>query len=117
MNVDVAYAFAMQGMAFDEVQDLVAVCDDGRRQILQQFEDRAAFAQVSTSYLADHERMHHDGRTLQQVYQARIATAQVVNPDRRVDQDQADVPDRLRGAAFSAACVPPKRARRLALSR
>lgn len=65
MNVDVADALCVQGVVLDEVQNLVAICHDGGRQILQQFDDRLAFPQVSTGDLSDHERMNHDGRTLQ----------------------------------------------------
>ena len=49
--------------------------------------------------------------------QLRIAAAQVVHPHRRVDQDQDFVSARLRGAAFNAGWVPPRRARRRALPR
>lgn len=52
MNIDVPDAFAIQGVTLDEVQDFVAVRHDGRRQILQQFEDRVAFAQTATGLLS-----------------------------------------------------------------
>jgi hypothetical protein len=61
--------------------------------------------------------MDRHSRTLQQLDQPRIAPTEVIDPDLRIDQDQAGFPERLRGAVFSADCVPPNRARRLALSR
>ena len=117
MDVDVPDAFAVQGAALDELQDLVAIGHHSGRQVLQQFEYRLAVAQTSTRDLAHHERMHHDGRALKQVDKPRIATAKVIDPNGRVDQNQAGFPVRLRGAAFNAGCVPPNLARRLALSR
>lgn len=36
------------------------------RQILQQFEDRLAITQNAASNLSRHERMHQDGRSLEQ---------------------------------------------------
>ncbi len=58
-----------------------------------------------------------DVRSFQQADKLRIATAKMIDPHRRVDQDQTGIPWRLRGAAFNLGCVPPSRARRLALSR
>lgn len=49
MNVDVPDALAVQGMAFDEVQHLIALGHHRRRQILQQPEDRLAVAQAPAS--------------------------------------------------------------------
>jgi hypothetical protein len=60
--------------------------------------------------------MHHHGRALKQVEKPWIATAKVIDPHGRVDQNQAGFSARRRGAAFNAGCVPPNRARRLALS-
>lgn len=67
MNVDVPDALAVQGMTFDEVQHLDALGHHRRGQILQQPEDRLAVAQAPARDLLHHERMHHDGRTRQQV--------------------------------------------------
>jgi len=61
--------------------------------------------------------MHDDDRSFQQVDKPRIATPKVIDPNGRVDQNQTGLPRRLRGAGFKVGCVPPSRARRLALSR
>lgn len=117
MDVDIPDSFAVQGMAFDELHYLAVSGHHGSRQILQQFKKRLAVTQASASDLAHHERMHHHGRTLQQVDKPRVATAEVIDPHRSVDQDQAGRSVRLRGAAFNASWTPPIRASRLALSR
>ena len=62
-------------------------------------------------------RMHHDTAPIEQFRKSSIASAQVVHPHRRVDEDQRLIPDRLRGAALRFGCVPPSRASRFALSR
>jgi len=48
---------------------------------------------------------------------ATIGAAQMIDPHRRIDQDHGLDRCRRRGATFNAGCVPPSRARRLALSR
>src|ERR1035438_6318116 len=61
--------------------------------------------------------MHDDDRSFQQVDKSWVTTPKVIDPHGRVDQNQTGLPWRLRGAAFNVGCVPPSRARRLALSR
>ena len=60
MNIDVSDAFAIQRVTLDEVQDFVAICHDGGRQVLQQFDDRVAIAQVSTGDLTAVSYTHLD---------------------------------------------------------
>jgi hypothetical protein len=117
MNIDIPNALAMQDAVLDEPQNFVALSHHGGRQIQEQFQDRHALVQTSASNLANHKRMHHDDRSFQQVDKPRIAPAKVIDPHGRVDQNQTGLPLRLRGAAFNLGCVPPNRARRLALSR
>ena len=117
MSINIPNALAMQGMALDEPQNFVALGHRSGRQILEQFQDRHAVVQTSTSNLANHKWMHDDDRPFQQVDKPGITTAKVINPHRRVDQNQTGLAWRLRGAAFNLGCVPPSRARRLALSR
>jgi hypothetical protein len=61
--------------------------------------------------------MHDDDRSFQQIDKPCIATPKVIDPHGRVDQNQTGLRWRLRGAVFNVGCVPPNRARRLALSR
>ena len=117
VNIDIPDAFAMKDVALDELQHLVAIGHLSGRQILQQFEDRIAIAQTFASDLACHEWMHRNDRALQQVDKRRITAAKVIDPDGRVDQNQAGLSRRLRGATFNSGCAPPNRARRFALSR
>lgn len=92
MNIDIPDALAMQGMALDGLQDSVALGDSRGRQILEQFQDRRPLVQTFTRNFAGHKRMHHDARSLQQVDKSWIASAKVINPHRRVDQNQTGLP-------------------------
>jgi hypothetical protein len=117
MNIDISNAIAMQDIALAEPQNFVALGNRSARQILEQFQDRRAVVQASTSNFANHKWMHDDDRSFQQGDKPWIASAKVIDPHRRVDQNQSGLPWRLRGAAFNLGCVPPSRARRRALSR
>ncbi len=92
MNIDVPDALAVQGVVFDKPQNFPTLGHRSGRQILKQAQDRRAIAQTSAGHLADHERMHEHIRSFQQVGKLRIAAAQVIDPHRRVDQDQAGPP-------------------------
>ncbi len=81
MSVNVSNALAMKRVALDEVQDLIAIGHHGGWQVLKQFENRSAVAQASTSDFAHDERMHRDGRKLQQLDQPLVAAAKVIDPD------------------------------------
>lgn len=117
MDVDVADALAMQDMAVDELQNLIGASERSGRQVLQQLENGSSIAQAATGNLPHDERVHQGRGPLQQVHEPGVTPTQVVNPDRGVDQDQVEFPARRRWAASSEGCVPPSRARRLALSR
>lgn len=107
MNIDLPNALAVQDMALDEPQDFVALGHHGGRQIPQQFKNPQAAVQACTSQSAHHERVHHDGRSFQQIDQLQTARAEVIDPHGRVDQNHTALPWRLRGAAFKPGCVPP----------
>lgn len=81
MHVDIPDTPTVKSVALDEPENLFALGYHCRRQILKQFEDRRPIDQDSTRDLTDHERMHSDNATLEQVGEFRIAFAKVVNPD------------------------------------
>ena len=111
--IDIADALAVQAPVFDEPEHFCALGHCNCRQTLQQLQHRRTVPQTSTCNLANHERMHDDHRTFQKVHKLRVAAAKMVNPHGRVDQNQAALPWRLRGAASNLGCDPPSRARRL----
>jgi hypothetical protein len=117
MHVDVSDPFAKQAVPLDELHRFVVGRDHGPRKIVEQFKERLAIFQAAACDLPHDEGMHHHGCTLKQGDKPKIATAQVIHPHRRIHEDQAARSARLRGAAWSSGCVPPKRASRLALSR
>ncbi len=67
MNIDIPDASAVQDVARDEVQNLVAVCHRSGWQILEQLENRGAVVQTSAGNFTNHKRMHDDDRTFQHV--------------------------------------------------
>jgi len=67
MNIDIADAFAVHDVAFDESENLSTFGHDSSWQVLQQFQYRRAITQASARNLADHKRMHDDVRSFQQV--------------------------------------------------
>jgi hypothetical protein len=117
VDIDIADPLAMQGLDSDELQHLFGTGRHSGWQVLKQFENRIAVAKTAASDLSQHERVHQDLCSLKQRDQPCVASPQVIDPHRGVDQDQAGFPVRLRGAALREGWVPPSRARRLALSR
>jgi hypothetical protein len=61
--------------------------------------------------------MHCHEAELQKLAQLVVAPAEVIDPNRGIDQDQASVSSRRRGAGSSSGSLPPNLASRLALSR
>lgn len=117
MRVDVSDPLAVQPMTLDEPEHLVNLGNGGHREVLKEFEHGASVCQAAAGDLANDERMDDHRRAFEQRRQLRVTPAQVIHPHRRIDEDQAFASLRLRGAAFSAGWLPPRRARRRALSR
>ncbi len=92
MNIDVPDSLAMEVAPLDEPQNFLGLCHHSSRKGPEQLKDRHAVAQASARDLANHERMHEHIRSFQQVDKSRIATTQVIDPHRRVDEDQAGPP-------------------------
>lgn len=102
MHVDIPDPFAVQTMPLDERHRFIVSGRHGSRQIMEQLEERLAITQAPACDLTQHERMHDHSRTLQRGDKPRVATAQVIHPHRRIDEDQAARSARLRGAALSS---------------
>ena len=117
MRIDVSDPSAMKPMTLDEPENLVDLGHGGHGKVLKQFEHGPPVCQTAAGDLADDERVDDHRCAFEQRRQLRVTPAQVIHPHRRIDEDQGLVWLRLRGAAFRAGWLPPKRARRRALSR
>ncbi len=80
MRIDIPDALAVQDVVLDESQNFPAFGHCSSWQILKQLQDRRTIAQTSASHLADHERMHDDVRSFQQLDKLSVATAKMVDP-------------------------------------
>ena len=117
MNVDVTNAFTMEAVTLDVAKHLIGFCNYCHWQMLEQVQGQCAIGQAAAGNLT-HDKWMHDHRiTFQQIDKLCISAAKMVDPHRRVDQDQVSISWRRRGATFSLGWLPPSFARRLALSR
>src|SRR3972149_7798162 len=115
MSIDITDTPAHQAVPFDEEQYLVIGGDRNSRKILQQGQNRFAVLQIATGEFADDKRMRQRPAGVQQFHQRRLTGAQVVNPNRTINQDHAGS-DRRRGTGRNPGSVPPNFANRPALS-
>jgi hypothetical protein len=116
LRVDVADADAdaEQLVVLDEGEQLGGSRHDGLRELFDEPEHACAIAQPPQRELAGHPRMRHRPPLLEHRDKRGVTVAEVIDPDRRVDQDHAAA-ERRRGAAVNSGWVPPRRARRRAL--
>src|ERR1039458_4342207 len=104
-----------QRLFLDEQQDLVMLGEGGLREPAQQREDLRSMGQVAQGKLSGDPGVSQDGVVVEQIGEDGVSGAQVVDPQRGIDQDHRAWLRRL-GTPFRAGSVPPSRARRLALS-
>ena len=117
MHIDVAEALAMELLPLDIGKRLVGFSNHRYWKLLEQSQNQRTIGQGTARDLADDKRMHHDTAALQQVGKGGFAPTKMVDPHRRVDEDQLLLRWRRRGAALRSGWLPPNLARRLALSR
>ena len=118
MCVDVADAASHQFVPFDEVEHLIVRCHRQLRQSLEQMDHAHARFQVAAGTFPDYERVGRSLARLLDPDDQRIASAKVIYPNRRVQQNHFPLASlRRHTGGLSAASVPPKRANLLALSR
>jgi hypothetical protein len=116
VGIDVSDAESMKSVLRDEMENF-RIRGDGRLwQILQRPENNVPLPQIAQSQLTDYEGMTEDLTVVEQVAQRLVRGAEVVNPDRSVDEDHAGLRRRRAGSARLDS-LPPKRANRRALSR
>jgi hypothetical protein len=117
MSIDVPDPDPEQGVLVDEMSDFLIRRDFGLRQVRQGIQNEIALPQPSQGQLTRHERMSKNLTSFEEGGELPVACAQMIDPDRRIDQDHGRVVGRRRGVTFNLASVPPSRANRRALSR
>src|SRR5262245_828152 len=119
MHVDEADTAPHQRTPLQEAKRLLVGCHWYRGQAAEQLEHLAPIPEVTAGQLADDEwmRQHTPGGEL--IGEGGASGAEMLHPDRRVDQDQRPFRPfvRRRRGTRSEGSVPPRRASRRALSR
>lgn len=115
VSVHRAQSTAPEPTAFDE-RDHLGMAQHGELvKTAQQLEDHGALPDRSECQLLDHQGVSPCGVLAQQVDQSRVASVEMVDPRRGVDQYHSTM-SRRRGATEASGSDPPSAASRLALS-
>jgi hypothetical protein len=113
--VGVSKTSRVETMSFDETKHLLILRDGYLWKFTCRAEDRFPVLQVSHGEFAQDEWVSQDGTSIQQASELRIGLAQVVHPCRGIDQNPLGS-ERRRGVDFNPGSVPPRSAKRRALS-
>ena len=103
-------------MTLDEMKDFRVSRNTGMGQVRQSLQHYFALMQVAQSKFADNEGVRQNPPRVEQCGERLVARPQMVDPDRRIGQDHAAL-DRRRGGGVRPGWLPPRRAKRRALSR
>jgi hypothetical protein len=102
-------------MALDEAHHLFSGRDLGVRQVQECGQNHLALPHLTQGDFTDDERMDRHATAVQEFDERGVVPAQVVDPDGGVDRDHA--PAGAPARASRSGSLPPRRARRGALSR
>src|SRR5438132_10287028 len=116
MRIDPAYPPAMQPLALNNAHHFLVLRPLRLGQGLEQGKDLLPVAQNPACQLTDDERMDQHLRVLQEGLELAVSSAQVIDPDGRVNEDHATRPDRRRRIPLKPSSVPPNLAVPWALS-
>jgi len=111
VGIDITDSESKQALGFDQGHHLSLSGDFCLWEVAQKNEDFAATRELAERELADHPWLSQHLGFLEEHGELRISAPEVVDPDRGVDQDHADVVRRL-GIALKAGSLPASRARR-----
>jgi hypothetical protein len=116
MNVDVPDSTPVERSAFDEGQCFVVSRTWRLRKAPKMSQYLAPAANVAAGQLSSDERVDQHFLLLQGRNESQLTAAEVLDPDRRVNEDHT-LPGRRRGTDLALGSLPPSRASRRALSR
>jgi hypothetical protein len=103
-------------MLTDEMQYLLVRGDDGLWHALQSVRDMTAWFQMAQRKFTNYKGMYQDLTSIKQLSESGVAPAQMIDPNRGVDQNHLGGARRRLGAT-NRGWLPPKRAMRRAASR
>ena len=105
----------IQMVSFQERQCFRKGHGSGLRQSVQEFENLCAVVKIAAGKLADHMRVAEDSSALEEIGELLVASSEVIDPYRCVDEHSHAVA-RLLGVLARFGSVPARRASRRALS-
>ena len=111
MGIDITDSESKQALGLDQGHNLGIGGGLCLWEITQETEDFAATRELAERELADHPWVSQHLGFLEEHGEPRISDPEVVDPDRGVDEDHADVVRRL-GIGLKAGSLPARRARR-----
>jgi hypothetical protein len=107
----------VQPLGFDKMEDLIVFRDRGLWKLVQEIEDLLPVPEVTARQFPDHEWMAEHFPVVEERSQAGVAPAQVLDPHGGINEDHAALAERRRRMGRIPFSVPPRSARRRALSR
>jgi hypothetical protein len=116
MDIDAADPAPKQTVVADEVQNLVIGSDAGLWQIQHGIQDDVALTEIAERELAKNKGVRQHLSGLEELDKRLAPGAEMVYPNRGIDQNHGGL-DRRRGGAFNPRSLPPSLANRRALSR
>ena len=116
VGIDIPDAAPEQPLTIDELQHFSVRGAVRLRQPPQHAQNLRTPPQIAERELTQHERVPEHLAVAQQRREYRAGRPQVIDPDRRVDEDHAGF-GRRRGILFRSGSLPPSRANRRAASR
>jgi len=117
MDIDPSESLTEEPFGSNPAQHLFVPRDQCMRKRQQVAKNLFAVPDGTAGKLADNERMGQDGAVLEKVPKPAVVPAKVINPYGRIHKDHAARRPLRRGTALRLFSVPPRAARRLALSR
>src|SRR6266436_3766906 len=116
MGIDIADAAAVKRFAIDELEHF-QVRGAGRLRHPPQYpQNVVTLSQIAERKLAQHERMPEHPAVFEQRVEYRAGRPEMLDPDRRIDEDHPRFV-RRRGISARSGSLPPRRASRRAASR
>jgi hypothetical protein len=92
VGVDVAEAASEQGFAIYEAEDLGVRRQFGARQVRKCAENNFALANLAKREFANDKGVHQHPTCVEQLREPAAASAQMIDPDRGIDEDHARRP-------------------------
>src|SRR6266568_1239947 len=109
MGVDIPDTEPEKCVPIDEVKNFLISRAVGSRQVVQGAENELALSEMAQGKLSDHEGMRQNLSGVEEPREGFITGAQVIDPDRRIDQDHL-ASGRRRGIGTRSGSLPPRRA-------